>query len=115
MEKGKVEQSCPTLDRPWNFPGQNTGVGTLSLLQGIFPTRGLDPRLPQCRRILCQLSHQGSPAVERGLLVKEDLYCSGGPFLWEGESYSRTPLIPRGLLQAGRDSDSTENYCNKGN
>ena len=85
MEKGKVEQSCPTLNRPWNFPGQNTGVGNLSLLQGIFPTRRLDPRLPQCRRILCQLSHQGSPAVERGLLVKEDLYCSGGPFLWRGK------------------------------
>ena len=25
---------------PWNSPGQNTGVGSLSLLQGIFPTQG---------------------------------------------------------------------------
>ena len=25
----------------WNSPGQNTGVGSLSLLQGIFPTQGL--------------------------------------------------------------------------
>ena len=31
------------LDSPWNSPGQNTGVGSLSLLQGIFPTQGLNP------------------------------------------------------------------------
>ena len=28
------------LYKPWNSPGQNTGVGSLSLLQGIFPTQG---------------------------------------------------------------------------
>ena len=34
---------------PWNSPGQNTGVGSLSLLlQGIFPTQGLNPGLPHC-------------------------------------------------------------------
>ena len=26
------------LYSPWNSPGQNTGVGSLFLLQGIFPT-----------------------------------------------------------------------------
>ena len=41
----------------WNSPGQDTGVGSLSLLQGIFPTQGLNPGLPHCRRILYQLSH----------------------------------------------------------
>ena len=45
---------------PWNSPGQNTGVGSLSLLQGIFPTQGSNPGLPHCRQILYQLSHQGS-------------------------------------------------------
>ena len=49
------------LYSPWNSPGQNTGVGSLSLLQGIFPTQGLNPGLPLCRRILYQLSHKGSP------------------------------------------------------
>ena len=34
------------LYSPWNSPGQNTGVGSLSLLQGIFPTQGLNPSLP---------------------------------------------------------------------
>ena len=46
---------------PWNSPGQNTGVGSLSLLQGIFPTQGLNAGLPHCRWILYQLSHKGSP------------------------------------------------------
>ena len=49
------------LYSPWNSPGQNTGVGNLSLLQGIFPTQGLKPGLPHCRQILYQLSHKGSP------------------------------------------------------
>ena len=40
--------------RPWNSLGQNTGVGSLSLLQGIFPTQGLNPGLPHCQRILYQ-------------------------------------------------------------
>ena len=44
-----------------NSPGQNTGVGSLSLLQGIFPTQGSNPGLPHWRQILYQLSHQGSP------------------------------------------------------
>ena len=35
---------------PWNSPGQNTGVGSLSLLQGTFPTQGSKPGLPHCRR-----------------------------------------------------------------
>ena len=47
----------------WNSPGQDTGVGSLSLLQGIFPTQGLNPGLPHCRQILYQLSHQGSPRI----------------------------------------------------
>ena len=45
----------------WNSPGQNTGVGSLSLLQGIFPTQGLNPGLLHCRRILYQLSRKASP------------------------------------------------------
>ena len=49
------------LHSPWNSPGQNTGVGSLSLLQGIFPTQGSNPGLRHCRRILFQLSHRESP------------------------------------------------------
>ena len=35
------------LYRPWNSPGQNTGVGSLSLLPGIFPTPGIEPMSPR--------------------------------------------------------------------
>ena len=45
---------------PWNSPDQNTGVGSHSLLQGIFQTQGSNPGLPHCRLILYQLSHKGS-------------------------------------------------------
>ena len=50
------------LYSPWNSPGQITGVGSLSLFQGIFPTQGSNPGLLHCRWILYQLSHKGSPA-----------------------------------------------------
>ena len=51
------------LYSPWHCPGQNTGVGSLTLLQGILPTQGLNPGLPHCRLILYQLSHKGSPRI----------------------------------------------------
>ena len=44
---------------PWNFPSKNTGVGCHVLLQGIFPTQGLNLGLLHCRWILYGLSHQG--------------------------------------------------------
>ena len=63
--KMKVTQSCPTLcdpmDCPWNSLGQNTGVGSISLLQGIFPTQELNRGLLHYRQILHHLSHQESP------------------------------------------------------
>ena len=51
----------PPWTCPWNSPGYSTGVSSLSLLQGIFPTHGSDPGLPHCRQILYCLSHKGSP------------------------------------------------------
>ena len=75
-----VTQSCPALCDPMDYslpdspvhgdsPGKNTGVGSLSLLQRIFPTQGSNPGLPHFRRILYHLSHQRSPRIlNRGLL-----------------------------------------------
>ena len=51
------------LYSPWNSPGQNTGVGSLSLLQEIFPIQEWNPGLSHCRWILYQLSHKGSPKI----------------------------------------------------
>ena len=66
-EQSKWSESAKhsTMDytSPWNSPGQNTGVGSLSLLQGIFPTQGLNPGLSHCRQILYQLRHEGSPRI----------------------------------------------------
>ena len=65
--KTKVSQSCSVmsdslqphgLSSPWNSPGQNTGVWSLSLLQGIFPTQGSNLGFLHCRQILYSLSHQ---------------------------------------------------------
>ena len=61
--KVKVTQSCPTLYSLWNSPGQNTGVGSLSLFQGIFPTQRSNPGLLHCRWILYRVSHEGSPRI----------------------------------------------------
>ena len=69
-----VTQSCLTLCKPidssppgssihGDTPGKNTEVGCHALLQGIFPTQGLNPGLPHCRHILYHLSHQESPQV----------------------------------------------------
>ena len=44
---------------PWNCPGQNTGVGSLCLLQRIFPSQGSNPGPLHCRWILHQLSKKG--------------------------------------------------------
>ena len=54
------------LYSPWNSLGQNTEMGSLSLLHGIFPTQGLNPGLLHCRRILYQLSHN-----QKGQIIKE--------------------------------------------
>ena len=45
-----------------NSPGRNSGMCSLSLLQGIFPTQGSNPGLPHRRPILYQLSYEGSPS-----------------------------------------------------
>ena len=92
--KVKVAQSCRTLRpidySPWNSPGQNTGVGSLSLLQVIFPTQGSNPGLPHCRRILYQLSFKGSPYSENLMpprLAQMHLVVSLNVFL---KPYTRT-------------------------
>ena len=58
-----------------------TGVGSLSLLQGIFSTQGLNPRLLHCKQIPYRLSHQG-PKMADGVSVILDLethfWCTSG-------------------------------------
>ena len=51
------------LYSPWNSPGQNTGMGSLSLLWGIFPTQGSKPGFLHYRQILYPPNHKGSPRI----------------------------------------------------
>ena len=52
--------------------GKNTGLGSHSLLQRIFPTLGLNLGLLHCRQILYHLSHQGSP--NNAVIYSIDIY-----------------------------------------
>ena len=46
---------------PQDSQGKNTGLGSHSLLEGIFQTQGLNPGLLHCRQIIYHLIYQGSP------------------------------------------------------
>ena len=59
-------------DSPWNSPGQNTGVGSLSLVQGMFPTPGSNPGLTHFRQIPYQLSHKGSPSHRTEVFISQN-------------------------------------------
>src|SRR5574340_1223802 len=70
-----IKPRSPTLQAdslPAEPPGKpkNTEVGSLSLLQGIFPTQGSNPGLLHCRWILYQLSYQGSSEPPNETLKK---------------------------------------------
>ena len=56
-----MDYSLPGSSVYGDSPGKNTGVGSLSLLQGIFLTQKSNRGLLHCREILYQLSYQGSP------------------------------------------------------
>ena len=69
-------------------------MGSLSLLQGIFLTQGASPGLPHCRRILYQLSHQGSPRI----LEWEAYPFSRGIFLTQAQELNWGLLHCRWIL-----------------
>ena len=108
------------LYSPWNSPGQNTGVGSLSLLHGIFPTQGLNPGLQYCRQNLYQLSHKGSPRIlgwvaypfSRGSshpgikLGSPALQADSWPTEISGESESHS-VVSNSLCPHGRNSPGT--------
>ena len=81
FESEKWSESCSVVSSflkphglysPWNSSGQNTEVGSPSLLQGIIPTQGSNPGLPHCRRFICFPG--GSAGKEKGN-VYDSLEC----------------------------------------
>ena len=73
----EIEPRSPALQmdsllvKPQRKP-KNTGVGSLSLLQRIFPTQELNWDLLHCRQILYQLRYQESPSA----IITSSYYCS---------------------------------------
>ena len=75
-----IKPRSPTLQADSLPSGQrgkpmNTGVGSLSLLQGTFPTQGSNPGLLHYRQILYQLSYQGNPCSLAAAAAKSLLSC----------------------------------------
>ena len=96
----------------WNSPGQNTGVGSLSLLQGIFSPQELNPGLPHCRQILHQLS-QNSWADNRHCLIYS-IHCQNRARMDKREVEGSTESLTKfsrtleGRVQADADTQQPE-------
>ena len=71
---------------------------------GDLPNPGIKPTLlvtPALQEDSITVSYWRSPTMERGLIIKEDPYCSGRLLLWRGKIYNTGTLIPWGLLHRG--------------
>ena len=92
----RVQLCDPRTIQSMAFSRPGYWSGSLSLLQGIFPTQGSNPGLPHCWRILCQLSYQGSPDqlrqhikkqrhyfANKGLSSQSYGFSSGHVWMWE--------------------------------
>ena len=102
-----LDCSPPGSSVPGDSPDKNTRMGCHSLLQGIFPTQGLNPGLRHCRQILYHLSHQGSPKSQSVQIIPfpGDLPDPGiepGSLALQADSLPTE--LPRKLLLLLRDS-----------
>ena len=115
-EEKSESESCSVLSNslrphglysPWNSLGQNTGVGSLSLLQGIFPIQGSNPGLPCCRRILYQLSRKGSPRILEWVAYP---FSSGSswPRNWTGVSCIAGGFFPNWAIREAQYKSESE-------
>ena len=111
--KWKSLSHVQLFETPWTIqsmhsPGQNTGVGSLSLLQDIFPTQGSNPGLPHCRLILYHLSHRGSPDVGN-LISGSSAFSKSSLSIWKFSVYL---LLKPGLENLEQYFASVQNKCN---
>ena len=95
-----ASDSVTPWNSPWNSPGPNTGVGSRFLFQEIFPSQVLSPGLPDCRQILYQLSHQGSPRILKWVAYPFSSK-SSWPRNWTGVSCLAGGFFPSGTTREG--------------
>ena len=99
----------PARLSPWDSPGKNPGAGCHFLLQGIFPTQGLNPGLLHCRQILYCLNHYGSPPERSKLSTNK-----GKPFKWilQGSTarYKKPKAFPSSVLPCNLSFPSQLNF-----
>ena len=76
----------------WNSPGQNAGVGSHSLHEGIFPTWRSNPGLPHSRQIVYQLSHGENPDRSS---VQFSSVAQSCPTLWDPIRCSTPAVTPQ--------------------
>ena len=95
----------------WNFPGQNNGVGSLSLLQGIFPTQGMNIGLQHWRQILYQLGHREPRVIirqkiklKKNFFSKRHIWVRGFPDTSVGKESSCNAEDPRSIPGLGRSA-----------
>ena len=72
--RSPAQQADSVPAEPQGKP-KNIGVGSLSLLQGLFLTQESTPGFLHCRWILYQLSYQGSPNCRRNYGIRKFSFC----------------------------------------
>ena len=110
--------SLPGSSVHGDSPGKNTGMGCHALLQGIFPTQGSNPALPNFRWILYQLSQQGCPRILEWVAYplsrrsswpgnRTGVFCIAAGFftIW---ATRETPKSMKMSFNACKESDTTE-------
>ena len=90
---------------PWNSSGKNTGVGSHSLLQGFFPTQGLNLGLRHCRKTLYSLNHQGSPKYKIRAKKTFSFLVTLKPRLWFLFAQKNHGVCTYGLGKVGKSKD----------
>ena len=92
------------LPCPWDFPGNNTGVGCHFLLQGIFPTQGSNPGLTQCRQMLLPSESPRNAKDKTTQNIKWGLSFHPTPSWPSLVSTEKTLKVSRKLLQSIKTS-----------
>ena len=96
------------LYSPWNSPGQNAGVGSRSLLQGIYPTQESNPGLPHCRRIM--LSQISQAEKNKCCMISLTYRIQKNPLVYRTKKrqihrYENKLVVTRGKREEGEEQD----------